>query len=1770
MHKPLRFLGLSHRARTSHRNPWLRGLPWALAVTCSLSANAQLEKPWGYGAPDYYYISFNGGLGDHIGGFTGSHFTSPEEACHEFIDHLDDIRPWYNTQFLSVEPRTGTFSHWADYDDQVCNMETERFPPVPGVVIDAAFCDPMSQVMPDKDNPGRMLCARYKEPDECDATSGNPVQFSTGNKVISETDFASVSSGTGLTFTRRWNSSSTRWAFSYRQRIYTGHPNGGIYVLKDNGRRERFENNYEPENPGNLNTLSLDISTSPPQYVYREPSGEIQRFDRDTEQLVSIEYRTGETITLEYASDTLVYVRDQYNNTLTLTLDDRERVIAMVDPDGHQYSYVYHANGEDLEFVIYPDDTPGTAGSNPLGEDNPYKQYHYGNQHPINAHRITSITDENGDLYKTIDYDTSGRAISSGLSTGNIEGTTFDYTHLDDDVDPRVRVTNPLGKDSVYHLEEVFDSTKVRQVDGIASANCLADVRSKTYYPATGWLEREVDREGNTTYYEYYTDPDHYGLVSKRVEAENTPDQQVYLFDYYSGTQLLFNETLEGESRTQYQYYSNGQVSRKVQAAELVGTDWTLVRRWDYEYTYHDPGTDSKVATMVEDGPRAYREFEDGPLISILDTTTYEYSSQGLLTKITNALGHSTEYKNHNSRGKPRQIVDMNGLVLDLEYHPRGWLEEVIIRDPSGNPALSSVYTFTHDKAGQNTSVSLPNGAGYSFEYDSGHRLTAIVNNLGERTEYVLDAASNRTQTLIKDSSGWTTQSSTEVYDELSRLIRTIGADGQQNHFGYDLNDNLTQSTDGKNNTTTFGFDALNRLVSALDPDSYTSGYTYDAQGRIHTVTDQRGLITTYGYNGFGYLTSLDSPDTGLTTYVVDRAGNRTQQTDARGVVTDYTYDTLNRLTSVRYPATPSEDVIYTYDDTANGNYGLGRLTSTTDESGQTAYQYDHRGNIVGKAYTIGATNYTVGYAYDLADNIIQMLYPSGRIVDYARDSLGRVSGITTRASAGASAAQVLSSISYEPFGPVGSYTYGNGATNYIYYDGDYRITDIDTFGLFPIVVLDYYYDANNNISWMYDLNDPSNDQSFEYDKLDRLLEATGAYGQIDYLYDGVGNRTQKTTTNLGTITESYTYEPDSNRLDRVDTDDGVIQSQRDLTYDAAGRLIEDNQALTGLRLLSYNSAGRFSTLDQDATLRAEYTYNYLGQRVARNAFGSQTTINNHYHYDRNGRLVGISAHDGVSKREYIYLDNVMVAALIEEGYEDEVLDTPVNNQPPQVSISSPSDGTVITSGNSVTLSGSSSDPEDGDLTGSMTWSSNLDGALGTGTGVVVSSLSTGNHNITASVTDSGGLSASDAVSLTVNAAANTAPTVSISSPSDGTIIYFGESITLSGTSNDAEDGDLTSTVQWDSDLDGSLGIGGSVTASGLSMGDHIITASVTDTGGLTDSASLSLTVYPAVGDPEIAIFSPTSGLSITEGDSITLNGTATDGTDLHFDNIIEWTSNLDGLLGVGVDVVVSTLSVGTHVITASADIGGGTVLTTDVTVTVAAIFIDDDGDGVENAADNCPNDANPNQTDTDGDSIGNACDPEQITLISIATEDGWVRESGEDTNVGSTTNFSNSGKKALRIGDHKNDRQYKAVVSFDVSSIPSNADVSSAVLELTSGSGHITGDVSGFGDIEMDIMVGNLSNDSALQSEDFQFAATQSAVGTLVDGSTATGILNATGVQAVEQAISFTPAKVQIRLAFPIDDNDNATNDYIGYYSSDNGNSTRHPRLIIDYLLPD
>lgn len=115
---------------------------------------------------------------------------------------------------------------------------------------------------------------------------------------------------------------------------------------------------------------------------------------------------------------------------------------------------------------------------------------------------------------------------------------------------------------------------------------------------------------------------------------------------------------------------------------------------------------------------------------------------------------------------------------------------------------------------------------------------------------------------------------------------------------------------------------------------------------------------------------------------------------------------------------------------------------------------------------------------------------------------------------------------------------------------------------------------------------------------------------------------------------------------------------------------------------------------------------------------------------------------------------------------------------------------------------------------------------------------------------------------------ANTPPSVTISSPSTGSTFTAGASVTFSGGATDAEDGNISGSVVWTSSINGQIGTGASFSTSTLSVGTHTITASATDSGNLSDAASVSITIQS--NDPPATAPAAPSGLTVTGGSNRT------------------------------------------------------------------------------------------------------------------------------------------------------------------------------------------------------------------------------------------------------------------------------------------------------------
>jgi Tol biopolymer transport system component len=185
-------------------------------------------------------------------------------------------------------------------------------------------------------------------------------------------------------------------------------------------------------------------------------------------------------------------------------------------------------------------------------------------------------------------------------------------------------------------------------------------------------------------------------------------------------------------------------------------------------------------------------------------------------------------------------------------------------------------------------------------------------------------------------------------------------------------------------------------------------------------------------------------------------------------------------------------------------------------------------------------------------------------------------------------------------------------------------------------------------------------------------------------------------------------------------------------------------------------------------------------------------------------------------------------------------------------------------------------------------------------------------------------------------------------------------------------------------------------------------------------------------------------------------------------------------------------------------------------------------------------------------------------TLRSNGANDGWVNESGEDTNRGGSLNATNEN---FYVGDNALDRQFRAFLHFPTAALPDEAVIVRAVLKVKLSGVTGTDPFTTHQNIAVDIRYGPFGDANALQVTDFQAAASQNKIGIMRNASTSnwyTSILKPAAFPYIS-LIGVT----QLRLRFLLDDNDDLGADTLQFYSGDHGNLAFRPRLEIQYYLP-
>ena len=953
---------------------------------------------------------------------------------------------------------------------------------------------------------------------------------------------------------------------------------------------------------------------------------DVYRYEADIRYMVPIEhgYPNGYRQFFDYP-DTGEFpsrIRDSFGRQIQITwqnpYDIAERFSYMVVsqltlPDGTTTTYQYtppHAGQFDADSP--KDRLVSATHLNASGAV--LWQHSYLYENAAFPYAMTGVVDQNQQRLSTFAYSTAGLATSVQLAAG-VDQYTFEY--LQDPPSQTLQnyirnVTGPLGELETYSFVRNAAAPAgmvptLMRIDRAASSTVPASSQVFKYTNTNGYdftLASEQDFRGTT---QAMTADGVYRRPIATIEAQGTAAERTTNTTWHPTFDLPTHEVRQGLA-TDSSYGAGGQLLTRTE------TDTT--------------SQTAPYSTSGQTRTTTYSWNANGRLLSVNgplaadaqghdDIMTFAYDASGNRTSMTDGLGHATSYSNYDANGRPGTMTDMNGIVTNLTYDGLGRVATMTIKHPS-NASLDAVTTINYDVEGRVVGITRPATEKLIFDYNLAGQMTSMRAANGERIDYTYDAMGDVVSETTRRIDGSVSKAIARTFDSLGRMLSEAVGSQPIMRWSYDANGNATTLTNPMNNPTTQAFDPLDRLVSMVAPDGGTTGLLYDQKDGLTQNVDPKSVTTTFVRNGFGDVIQESSPDRDTSINWYDAAGRITRSQDGRGQIVDYSRDILGRLTQKVPEGHASDAVTYTWDAGGlAGSYGVGHLGAMTDASGKTQFQYDHRGNMLAQQQTVGGSAAAqLVYAYDLGDRITQITYPSGRVVQYGRDTKGRVNLVQTKASASASSwTSLASGYSYEPFAAMKAMALGNSLAVANDWGGAERLTTRRLYNSSTgtnLSSLAYSYDADDNVTAITDALDDSRSIFYGYDVNDRLT------------------KTLLTAATAQTGTVTYSYATGTNRLSSVADASGT----RAIGYDARGNLASESRPGSINATTSYDGYARLVGYARTDVGTLSFVYNGRDDRVTT----TSGTGTRHFVYDPDGRVLGeygTSAND--VKAEFIW-----------------------------------------------------------------------------------------------------------------------------------------------------------------------------------------------------------------------------------------------------------------------------------------------------------------------------------------------------------------------------------------------------------------------------------------------------------------------------------------------------------------------------------------------------
>jgi len=640
---------------------------------------------------------------------------------------------------------------------------------------------------------------------------------------------------------------------------------------------------------------------------------------------------------------------------------------------------------------------------------------------------------------------------------------------------------------------------------------------------------------------------------------------------------------------------------------------------------------------------------------STLETTSYTYTSDGMVATTTDPLGavakdeydtatrHTKDIDNYvpggldpdenlttlyvyntaivaGKAGLVTQSTDPTGAVTDTTYDDLG---HQLSTTKTGTGLGAGIVTATTNDANGSVVSKTLDGIVTEHTYDANGRHTKLVVDKGSgklnlTTEYAYDLQGN--QIAKKDSRGTITRS---WYDANRRLIKTVAnctTTGTTLPSAWETCTGAGTADATWNLTATYGYDSLGNQTSEIAPNGAETRNGYDSNGSVIWTTDN-------------YAASTTSPDQNLTTYFYfddlkqDVATKAPTLDRTTFVVTRRTYDDQGRVSSEIVNCTDSGTTAPINPATCTG---AGTANATTNII--TTYAYDAAGNQVAVTApkssdsNSGTNTATTRYAYDGGGRLC-------RVLEAATTNLQALADPCSTAVSGTTTSDLSTRYTYDSNGNLASAIDARGDTQSYAYDGAGRMTS-RTDGLGNMLI--WTFDRRGNqLTQANRVGTPAVAITWTYDNANRMLTRVADTVTTTYGYDAKGNVTSAQGP-AGTISTTF------DRLDRptdVTPDDGSTHTVTTYSFtaptrsDAAGpstfaldkfgRETSATLPLSGSAFLTtYRADGELSTrTDPNANVTSN-GYDTIGRlltKVTTGSGGTPTRASLTFTYNRAG-----------------------------------------------------------------------------------------------------------------------------------------------------------------------------------------------------------------------------------------------------------------------------------------------------------------------------------------------------------------------------------------------------------------------------------------------------------------------------------------------------------------------------------------------------------------------